>query len=99
MTIPDFGENAALWAIIIGFMLPALIAFVNQVDWSSQSKGIVALISSLVAGTGTAYFAGQWQPEDVVRSIMIVLILSQIAYVTFWKPTRIAPSIEQATSR
>ena len=99
MNIPDFGDNAALFAIIIGFALPALIAFVNQSTWSSQLKGIVAFISSVIAGAGTAFFAGQWNGEDIVRSVMIVLIMSQIAYVTFWKGSGIAKSIEQATSK
>lgn len=98
MNIPDFGENEILWATIIGFMLPALISFINQAKWSSQVKGVVALASSVVAGAGTAYFAGQWNSEDVVRSIMIVLILSQVAYATFWKPTNIASSIERDTT-
>ena len=99
MNIPDFGDNAALFAVIIGFALPGLISFVNQAGWSSQLKGMVAFVSSVVAGAGTAFFTDQWNGEDVIRSIMIVLILSQIAYQTFWKPTHIASSIEQATTK
>jgi len=43
--------------------------------------------------------SGQWSGEDVLRSVLIVAFLSQIAYQTFWKPSGIGNRIEQRDRR
>lgn len=98
MDIPSFGDNAALFSVLVGFFLPMVVAVINQPHWSDQVRGLMAMVSSIVAGAGTAYFSGHWDSTDILRSIMIVLIISQVAYTTFFKGSEITKSIENKTS-
>lgn len=91
-------QNAEMWALIVGFVIPPLLAIVQQPTWSSTMRSIVMLATALVAGAGTAYFAGVFTSSDIVTSVLIVLVTGMSTYQGFWKKTGIAPKIEAATS-
>jgi len=97
--ITTFGTNAELWAALVGAILPAIVAWVIRSTWSAETKGAVAVVTAVLAGAGTAFVSGQWSGEDVLRSVLIVAFLSQIAYQTFWKPSGIGNRIEQRDRR
>lgn len=93
----DFADNLTLWSSLVGSVLPAAVAAINKSTWSAQVKGIVAIIVSILAGGVTAYLNDAFTGQEVVRSVLIVAVLSQVTYQTYWKPSRIAPAIERAT--
>lgn len=97
MNIPDIGDNLTLFTALIASIVPAVLAVINRRSWSSEQKGIAAIIVSILAGSGTAWVSGNWDGADITRSVLIVFFLSQIAYQTFWKPTSLGSSIEEAT--
>jgi chromate transport protein ChrA len=84
---------------ILGFIMPPVIAFINQERWGSALKGVVAFVICLLASLG----AEIWQDHELNwhdwRNLMIVVFSSAIFfYHQFFKPTTIAPAIESATS-
>ena len=94
-------SNSAMFALIIGFLLPLLVAVFQQPRWSDPIRAAVALLVSLLAGAGTAYFAGDLglRPETLVTDTLIIFVAAIAAYRGWWKPTGIAPAIEKVTSR
>lgn len=94
----DSSQEVASWGILIGALLPILIAILNQPQWTDQQKRFIALGVAFVSGTGTVIVSGNFDPGNWVVTIAAVLGASQAAYTVLWKPTKIAPRIEAATS-
>lgn len=90
--------DAQMWALIVGFLSPLLIAVVQQPKWSNRLRVLVTVAWSVVAGGGTAYFAGEFSGRGVVSAALVVCVTAIATYSNLWKPTRIAPMIEAATS-
>lgn len=94
----DVPTNAVMWAGVVGFLMPILVSIVVQASWPDWAKSLVAFAASLIAGAGTAHFAGNLVGRDVVSNALIVFTVGIATYYGFWKPTGIAPKIESATS-
>ena len=91
-------DNLTMWTLIVGFLLPNVVALVEQPSWSKPARTAVSAVVSVLGGAGTAYFAGDFVAKDVITSILIVGVASITFYKGFWKPAGIAPVIEQKTS-
>jgi len=91
-------SNLAMWALIVGTVLPPLLAIVQQPIWTQTLRTFVLVVASLVAGAGTAYFAGQLDGTDITTSVLIVLVTGIATYKGLWQSSGIAPAIEAATS-
>jgi HAMP domain-containing protein len=90
--------NLAAASGVVGVLLPALIALVNQAHWTAPVKGATTATLSLVAGLLTDWQVGAFRGAGWLVSAAIVLLAASGAYQAFWKPTRLAPLIEAATT-
>ena len=90
--------NFEMWSLIVGFLLPPALALVMQSKWPTQFQAIVAFVACAVAGAGTAYFQGDLTGRRWVESGLVVLVASIATYHGFWKPTKVAPTIETKTN-
>lgn len=93
-------SNLQMWSLIIGTLMPPLMALVQQPRWTNTVRSVVMVISSIIVGAGTAYFENDqvFVGKSVLQAILTVAIAAIASYHGFWKPTGIAPKIEQATS-
>lgn len=91
-------SNLVMWTALVGTLMPVLIAFVNRTTWSSGTKATVALVSSAVAGIATAWLNGELAGRDVIAAVLVAATATTVAYHAWWKPTGIAPALEEATS-
>ncbi len=82
---------------IAGSVLPVLIAIVTQQHWSPRVKGLVTASLSLLAGLAAAWQQGQFTHGWQVGAAVVFLTAST-AYAAFWKPTGLAPLIEELTT-
>lgn len=94
----DIPGNDVMWAGIVGTMMPLVISVIVQTPWGDRVKSVVAFLACLVAGTGTAYFAGNLEGRDVVTNVLVVYTLAIGTYYGFWKPTGVAPRLRDATT-
>lgn len=83
---------------VIGFLLPNGIALLNQVSWSAQLKSIIAFVLCVLAAIITTWIKGDLNFTDIVGSAGVIYTVAMASYVGLWKPTKIAPTIEAATS-
>jgi len=90
--------NLAMWALIVGFFLPVVISIIVQTSWTTALKASVAFVVCLIAGAGTAYFAGDLDGKDWITASLMIMVTALTTYSQFWKKTGIAPKLESATS-
>lgn len=72
--------------ILIGILTPLLVAIVATVKTSSQMKGILALIVSIVIGLATAYASDLVSAANMLGSILAAYGAAQVAYIALFKP-------------
>lgn len=90
--------NIVMWASIVGFFLPPVIALIQQPKWSNQIRTVVAFGACTVAGAGTAYFQGDLTGRRFVEAGLVVLVTSMATFRNFWKTIGLSPAIELASS-
>lgn len=91
-------SNLEMWSLVVGFLLPPALAIVMQTKWPTQFQAIVAFVACAIAGAGVAYFQGDLTGKRWVEAALTVLVASIATYHGFWKPTKVAPAIEEKTS-
>ena len=95
-------SDLELWSVVVGTMLPGLVAVVNRSRWVGWVKGLVALGSSLLAALGTAWLHGEltaasFTPGSWVHSALFVTVATFGMYRLLWHPTGWAQVIERVT--
>ena len=88
-----------MWSLIVGFLLPPAIAVVQQPRWSEPVRAIVMFVVCLIAAAGTAYFQGDLTGRRWIQAALLIVVATIATFKGLWKPTRVAPEIEAATSR
>lgn len=92
-------SNLVMWTMIVGFAMPPIIAFFQQPSFSPPVRAIITAIFSITGGGVTAYLNDLFNPEDIIGAILVTGVSAITFYRGFWKPTGVAPAVEQATSR
>lgn len=96
MTTPE------LWAVLVGFLTPLLVAVVKQPRWSKQQKQVISIVVAVVVGVLNLLAQGvlneaSFTPSGALATLVLVLGASQGAYALLWKPTGVSDRIEVAT--
>ncbi len=95
----NMDTDITLTSIVIGSLLPNIIAIVVQPVWRKETRGLAAFGICAVAGVLIALLQGDiGRGGDVATSVVAVLITSQVLYQTLWRPSGIVPAIERASS-
>ncbi|HTW17098.1 MAG TPA: hypothetical protein VMF51_18350 [Nocardioides sp.] len=95
----DVVTDAQMWALIVGFASPLLIAVVQQPTWSGRRRTLVTIVWSIVAGGGTAFFTDEFTGRSLLSCFLVICVAAIATYQSIWRPLKIAPAIEAATSR
>ena len=90
--------DAQMWALVVGFVSPLLIATIQQPRWSNPVRVGVAAAWSILAGGGTAWFNDEFTGRGILSSALVVLVTAIATYQHLWKPAHITTRIEAATS-
>jgi uncharacterized membrane protein len=94
-------SNLVMWGLVVGFLMPPLLAIVQQPGWSTGLRSVVMFVASLIAGAGTVYFTGDFDisnPDKIITTVLVVMVTAISTYKGLWQTTNIAPKIEAATS-
>lgn len=86
----------------VGAFLPPLTAIVQKPAWSARCKRIVAVVAAVLGGIVTVASTGGLEAfghgVPALSTIVAVLAASQTTYDLLWKPSKLAPAVEAATS-
>jgi len=80
------------------FLLPPLIALINQKSWRKEYKGLVFFAVCIVYSTFVVILRGEVNWHDWRNVVIQVFAATTAAYSWFWGPTRLGSRIEDATS-
>lgn len=94
----DLASLPQVWGLLLGILLPGLTSVVQQPHWSKSRRVFIAVVASIVLGTGTAFCSGQLDLTNWVTTVGVVLVSAQTAYESLWQPTGVAAAIEYQTS-
>lgn len=91
--------DITLTSIVIGSLLPNVIAIIVQPSWRKEIRGLAAFGICVIAGGLIALVQGDiGRGSDVATSVVAVLITSQVLYQALWRPSGIVPTIERVTT-
>ena len=92
-------SNLIMWGLIVGFVMPPLLAIVQQPGWTPMVRSLVMFVASILAAVGTVYFTeGAFDTANLTTTVLVVMVTAISTYKGLWQPTTIAPKIEGATS-
>lgn len=80
------------------FVLPPLIAIINQTHWRDEVRALVAMLACLGYSFGITALRQDLDWTMWRDTVIQVLVGTFGAYKLFWKPSHIAPDIEAATT-
>jgi peptidoglycan/LPS O-acetylase OafA/YrhL len=81
-----------------GVAMPFLIAAINQRGWDPKLKGTVAFLACLGAAAILAAIHGTLTLENWRDTAIVVTGASMVMYHALWKPSGLAPAVEDKTS-
>lgn len=95
-----YTTELASWAAIVGTTLPLAIAVISQSGWGTRTRSLLTAGLSVLAAIGTVHFAnpGGLEAAPLVITTAAILTLAGSTYRTFWKPSGVAPAINEATN-
>ncbi len=89
-------SNMEMWAMIVGFILPAVIAVIQKVKWSDQVRSLVAFVICIITSVGTLFFNdGFTDWTNTPKVFLLIMVTAITTYQGFWKPTGAAGVIER----
>lgn len=91
--------DAQMWDLIIGFVMPLLVAVVAQTHWDQRARAVAMFACCLVAVVLEHLFiTPDLSGLSLARSLLVVMVSTIAFYKGWWKPIGTAPAIEQATT-
>ncbi|UUG69985.1 membrane protein [Arthrobacter phage Bauer] len=88
---------AALWLMVVSFVLPPVISVIQQSRWSARVQSVVAFVVYLIVAAVWALLNGIFTAASFVVAALVVFVIAGNSYKLLWKPTGIAAAIETAT--
>lgn len=75
------------WAVVLSLLTPAAIAVIKQPAIPDRFDRPIAWAFALTVGFLTVYTAGQFNPADLLTSLVLVVAATEASYKVIWKGT------------
>lgn len=87
-------------ALVVGTFLPIVVGIVTKQWASSALKATVLAVLAVLSGFGEQAILddGSFSIEPLVVSILTTAAIAWASYYGFWKPTTVAPKVQDATA-
>ncbi len=77
-------SNEALSAVI-GAIMPPVISLVNQHVENHKARYWIAQATCVVVGVVITVLTGQLEPNDFIKSTLLVITTANVTYKNFWQ--------------
>lgn len=91
-------STIAMWQLIIGALVPPLIAVAQRPKFPGWLRVSVMLVVAVVASLVTLAVQSDLDWHNWSRTVGLVIVGAIAAYHGIWQPSGIAPAIEAATT-
>lgn len=92
-------SNLAQWSALVGFLLPIVVAVVQQAHWSRTVRTVIGIIAAIVAAIVTAATENKLTWHTWATSLIFVSTLAFTTYRNLWVPLGALDWWEAVTSR
>ena len=86
-----------LGAGVLSMGMPLIVSTITQASWSRPAKEATVLATSVVVGVLAVIAAGV-DPLDAAIALPLIVAMTRKAYIDYWKPSGLAPWLEQVTT-
>lgn len=93
--IPAEMTDAAMWAVVVGFISPVVYNLIIKATWPAWAKAALAFVFSAIVGTITAIIAGAYEGLGIPSTILLTSVVAITAYQNFWK--QVAPNMQRGS--
>ena len=83
----QFPINLEMWQLVVGALLPGLVAFLKNQLWSDWVKIGILFGLAVIVSAVEILIAGQFTAGDLIGNALKVAFLATAAYAWIWKPT------------
>lgn len=83
----EFPVNLEMWQLVVGALLPGLVAFLKNMAWPDYVKIIILFGLSCLVAVAEIFIAGQFTAGNFIGNALKVAFLATAAYAWIWKPT------------
>jgi ABC-type uncharacterized transport system permease subunit len=90
--------DTQMWNLIVGVLLPPLIALVQRPTLPTWARSLIAVAASGVAGFVTVWIAGELTGRSVITGVLITLVAAVATYESIWRKVGVTGKVEIATS-
>lgn len=70
----------AIYAVLSFFILPPLVSFLTDINASGAVKGLILSILAIGTGIGTTLLQGDFNPAEVSKTILIIMVSAAGSY-------------------
>ena len=88
-----------MWSLLVGFLLPPMVAVIQQKSWSDSVRAMVTFACCIVAALGICYFSAMLDGKGIISAVLTILVTAVATYKAFWHKIGISDVIEKLTSR
>lgn len=99
-TVINPSTDLGMWSLLVGVLLPGLVAVVQRQTWSNKTRVAVGVGASAVAAFGTTYLTegdALWD-QGMLHAFLLIAVAAWASYQSLWKASGVGPAIERATS-
>jgi hypothetical protein len=96
--MPTTMTDAQLWASVVAFFLPLVIAVVQQPHWTRTARTAVAALFAIADGGLSTAFAGDFTGRSLVSCILLTIVVSGTSYKRLFEPIGLTGIIERRTA-
>jgi hypothetical protein len=98
--MPDLGVDVDLSgaSLLIGLILPYLVAILKQPGMPKQVVAVLTIVLSLTGGVVVSIITGQVDGKSLYENSVVVLSIASLFYATIGKALGV-PETEKATNR
>ena len=87
-------STAGLLAVIVGVLLPILVAFVTKQSTLGKYKAVILLALSGISSVLFAWHDAaanntDWDAKNVVLGAIVTFVIAVAAHAGLWKPTEV----------
>lgn len=87
-----------MWSGLVGFLLPLVIAVIQQPSFPKPLRAIITLVVCAVAAIVTVSLQGSLDWTRWQHSVLIIAVAALAFYKGTWLPLGGAPALEEATT-
>lgn len=81
--------------LILGLVLPPVIAVIVKAGWDSTVKSLVAVALAVACGLFAAWYSDAFDKDGILTSIAATYVWMQVTYHGLFKPTGATDAIEK----